>query len=409
MAEHFFAIGFRGIAAAWVARRVALMEKGGVWAADRDIVTGMGLPSSRDLLYPDRPAAQGERSDAEILDDIRHLAPHLVRPVRLVTLGALRKKFFGLWLTRDVEKYGKTVNLTEHQAGRPLCEIARRAALRVQMERVHFVDAPRLTVALARDFTAREGTLAREGSISASYTLTDDQQDRGETFRPRVQTVLKRTYREDFAYSLPCPDNVSVLVLPLDQDTLLLEREVGDLSVEEAFGQLEHTFEMHFDLELKQEHVIWANVIDDPADFSCIQHLRQDDSVLARLGDIFAQHGVGDAHEKAGLADGRIEENYGVFANQIAANYSHIDAAYIRALVARHGPLTPDVLGPTHRESDLGEDFGGGLRAREAKWMLEQEFARTAEDIAWRRGRFALHGADVDRLQRWMDRGAPLG
>jgi hypothetical protein len=409
LAEHLFAIGFRGVFAAWIARRVALMGLGGVWAADRDIVTGQGLPSCRDLLYPDRPAAKGERSDAEILDDIRRLAPHLVRPVRLVTLGAVRKRFFGLYYGHEAGKFGETIDLQAHQAGRPLIDEVRQAIPRVKMERVHFVDAPRLTVALARDFTSRGGVLAREGAISASYNLTDDQQDKGGTFDPRVRMIVRRRYREDFAYSLSCKDNVPMLVLPLDQETLLLEREVGESSVQAAFGQLGGTFEIHFGLELTQDDVICANVIDDPAELSCIQHLRQDDSLLARLGDVFAEHGVGSSPRTAGLIDGTIEENYGVFANKVAANYSHIDAAFIRGLVARHGPLTPDVLGGTHRESDLGEDFGGGLRAREAKWMLEEEFARTAEDIAWRRGRFALHGADVDRLQRWMDRGAPLG
>ena len=394
--------------AAWIARRVVLMGLGGVWAAPKDIVTGNGIASTRDLLFSERPAAKGERADAEILDDIQRLTPHLVRPVRLITLGAIRKKFLGLLLTRDVEKFGETVDLEEHQAGKPLSETARMSAGRVKMERVHFVDAPRLTVALARDFAGRGGDLAREGRISASYNLTDDQQDR-ESFRPRVQTLVKRPYREDYAYRVPCLDGEMLTVLPLDQDTLLLERAVGELMPEEAFEHLESTYQMHFDRQVTQDDVIAKNIIDDPSDHSCIQHLRQDDSFIARLGDVFAQHGVGSSPRTAGLLDGAIEESYGVFANKVAANYSHLDAAYLRGLVARHGPQTPDVLGQTHREADLGEDFGGGLRAREARWMLENEFARTAEDIVWRRGRFALNGADVEKLQRWMDRGAPLG
>lgn len=407
MAENLFAIGFRGVFAAWIARRVALMGLGGVWHVPEDIVTGKGLPGAQDLLCPDRPAAKGERPDAEILADIQRLTPHLVRPVRLVTIGAVRKRLFGLLLTRDSGPAGETIELAEHQAGRPLSDIVRRSAPKVQMERVHLVDAPRLTVALARDFTARGGELAREGAISASYNLTDDQQDVG-AFQARVQTLVKRPYREDFAYSLPCPDKAPLTVLPVDQDTLLLERAVGDATPEDAFGQLEFTYQMHFGIELSADDLIAANHVDDPADYSCIRHLRQDDSLLARMGDIFAEHGVGSPPQTAALSDGVMEESYGVFANKLAANYSHLDAAYVRALVARHGPLAPEVLGETHREADLGEDFGGGLRAREAKWMLDQEFARTAGDIAWRRGRFALAGADVEKLQRWMDRGAPV-
>jgi glycerol-3-phosphate dehydrogenase len=39
----------------------------------------------------------------------------------------------------------------------------------------------------------------------------------------------------------------------------------------------------------------------------------------------------------------------------------------------------------------LGEDFGGGLTAAEVDYLVREEFARTAEDILWRRSKLGLH------------------
>jgi glycerol-3-phosphate dehydrogenase len=41
--------------------------------------------------------------------------------------------------------------------------------------------------------------------------------------------------------------------------------------------------------------------------------------------------------------------------------------------------------------ADLGEDFGGGLTAAEVDYLVDREWARTAEDILWRRSKLGLH------------------
>ena len=39
---------------------------------------------------------------------------------------------------------------------------------------------------------------------------------------------------------------------------------------------------------------------------------------------------------------------------------------------------------------DLGEDYGGGLTEREVAYLIEQEWARTADDVLWRRTKCGL-------------------
>ena len=54
---------------------------------------------------------------------------------------------------------------------------------------------------------------------------------------------------------------------------------------------------------------------------------------------------------------------------------------------------------------ELGEDFGAGLTAREVDWLVEHEWARTVDDILWRRTKLGLTGqVDESRLQAYLDR-----
>ncbi len=60
--------------------------------------------------------------------------------------------------------------------------------------------------------------------------------------------------------------------------------------------------------------------------------------------------------------------------------------------------------------ADLGEDFGGGLHAREVAWLQQHEWARSADDVLWRRSKLGLRldAAQVARLQAWMQGRIPF-
>ena len=60
--------------------------------------------------------------------------------------------------------------------------------------------------------------------------------------------------------------------------------------------------------------------------------------------------------------------------------------------------------------ADLGIDFGGGLSERELVWLRDREWARTAEDVLWRRTKLGLRigPAGVARVEAFME-GAPGG
>jgi len=64
---------------------------------------------------------------------------------------------------------------------------------------------------------------------------------------------------------------------------------------------------------------------------------------------------------------------------------------FLRRLARRHGTVANEILGDAKRPADLGRPFGGELTEREVLHFKDREWARTAEDILWRRTKVGLH------------------
>jgi len=83
----------------------------------------------------------------------------------------------------------------------------------------------------------------------------------------------------------------------------------------------------------------------------------------------------------------------------LASRHAALDRGYLAALVGRHGSLAGDVLGDCKETADLGVNFGGGLYQREVDYMRAREWARTPDDILWRRSKAGLHMSADERTQ----------
>jgi glycerol-3-phosphate dehydrogenase len=90
--------------------------------------------------------------------------------------------------------------------------------------------------------------------------------------------------------------------------------------------------------------------------------------------------------------------------DEFFARYSALPQELLRGLFRRHGMLAYDVLGAARAPADLGEDFGGGLCAREIDYLVAHEWARGADDVLWRRTKAGLHQSAAQRanVARWM-------
>ena len=71
-----------------------------------------------------------------------------------------------------------------------------------------------------------------------------------------------------------------------------------------------------------------------------------------------------------------------------------------------YGSRSASLLDGARGMDDLGEDFGGGLHAREVAFLRDSEWACTAGDVLWRRSKLGLRldATQVARLQAWLER-----
>ncbi|MCH8884692.1 MAG: glycerol-3-phosphate dehydrogenase [SAR324 cluster bacterium] len=76
-----------------------------------------------------------------------------------------------------------------------------------------------------------------------------------------------------------------------------------------------------------------------------------------------------------------------------------------RRLAALYGARAERVVGGAASLADLGRHFGAGLYEREAEYLVQVEWARSAEDILWRRTKLGLEftAAEARQLQDWLD------
>lgn len=86
------------------------------------------------------------------------------------------------------------------------------------------------------------------------------------------------------------------------------------------------------------------------------------------------------------LAEGGID----ALVRTLVKRYSAIDASLLWRIARRHGSLADEVLGATARVSGTGQHFGADLHAFEVDYFVQREWARTAEDILWRRTKSGL-------------------
>lgn len=78
--------------------------------------------------------------------------------------------------------------------------------------------------------------------------------------------------------------------------------------------------------------------------------------------------------------------------------------AWATRLVRAYGTNAAHILKGAKQVSDLGIHFGASLTEAEVLWLIENEFARTTEDIIWRRSKLGLHMKqdDIKKLDLWM-------
>ncbi|MEM9471478.1 MAG: glycerol-3-phosphate dehydrogenase [Pseudomonadota bacterium] len=101
-------------------------------------------------------------------------------------------------------------------------------------------------------------------------------------------------------------------------------------------------------------------------------------------------------------------EGFDALVNDYANARPNLDRGLIARLVRLYGTRAEKVLRDARETADLGTAFGGGLYEAEVIYLMRHEWARTAQDILFRRTKLgiAYDGEQIAALQDFMDRAA---
>lgn len=95
----------------------------------------------------------------------------------------------------------------------------------------------------------------------------------------------------------------------------------------------------------------------------------------------------------------------------LGAAYPFLPTATLHRMACAYGTEARKILGSARSLADLGAHFGAGLHAAEVDHLVRHEWARTAEDILWRRSKLGLDlapdGADALALYLHQPAGTP--
>ncbi|CAN7157720.1 glycerol-3-phosphate dehydrogenase [Neorhizobium sp. LjRoot104] len=88
----------------------------------------------------------------------------------------------------------------------------------------------------------------------------------------------------------------------------------------------------------------------------------------------------------------------------LKARYPFLEERQARRLVRRYGTRAAVILGGAAKMQDLGHHFGGDLYEAEVKYLVDREWAMSAEDVLWRRTKDGLRLSEPEKeyLEEYM-------
>lgn len=89
---------------------------------------------------------------------------------------------------------------------------------------------------------------------------------------------------------------------------------------------------------------------------------------------------------------------------ELIRGYPFLGSAHANRLAHAYGTRAAKLLGQAKSLADLGKFFGATLTESEVRYLFANEWARTAEDIVWRRSKLGLRmsAGEIAALEDWI-------
>jgi glycerol-3-phosphate dehydrogenase len=90
---------------------------------------------------------------------------------------------------------------------------------------------------------------------------------------------------------------------------------------------------------------------------------------------------------------------------ELMHGYPFLEAAHANRLAHAYGTRAGKILGNAKSFADLGKSFGATLTESEVRYLIASEWARSAEDIVWRRSKLGLRlsASEIAAIDEWIE------
>ena len=258
--------------------------------------------------------------------------------------------------------------------------------------------------------------------------------------------VIKRKYDHDRCYFFQNSDSRIIFAIPFERDYTLIgttDADHPDTSVKPEISEKESNYlcrmaSAYFAEPVTQDDIVWTYsgvrpLFDDGAgsaqaatreyvlrreadlgDGTLINvfggkittYRRLAEAMLERIGETLGERG--QAWTKgAALPGGNFPINgFDTLLGQMQAQYPFVESDVLWRLCRLYGTETALLLGKAKKIADLGRHFGHGLYEAEIAYLMENEWARSAEDILFRRTKLGIRFTARQKadLERWLAR-----
>lgn len=253
--------------------------------------------------------------------------------------------------------------------------------------------------------------------------------------------LVKKFYAGNHAFVLQNPDDRIIFLIPFDEDFLLIgttdvpyHDSLENIAISnDEINYLIKSTEAYFNVEIKPETIIWRYsgvrpLYDDhknnpskvTRDYSIILEEENDlplvsiyggkltthrhlaEKVLQKIKHYFP-HMSGAWTQKAALPGGDMT-SYSAFLESCKMQYPWLPTQLLNRYASQYGTNIHYLLNDTDQLSDLGYYFGATLYEKEINYLIKHEWAKTAEDILWRRTKQGLYlsSEQVTVLEKWL-------
>ncbi len=248
--------------------------------------------------------------------------------------------------------------------------------------------------------------------------------------------VVRRRFEHDCGYILQAADDRVVFALPFAQGFTLIgttdENFVGDVNSPapdaDEILYLCDTMNEYFRERVTPDELVWSfagvrALYDDGAskpedvtrDYTLMldekpheaplltvyggkitTHRKLAEAAIAKIGHFFPT--LPRWTEGSSLPGGDFPpDGFYPLVAQLIGHWPFLAEPHARRLARAYGTRAERILGDAKSFADLGDCFTGDLTAAEVRYLIENEWAQTAEDVLWRRSKFGLTASDAER------------